>query len=475
MANNKNSSGPRQAVVLIHGIGEQRPTETLRGFVDAFLEPGGYHSKPDLLSATYEMRRLKLRKLESSDPKVASINPDWPETDFYEYYWAHQMYGTTIAHIMSWLWRILIQGIGVLFEEDTKKRVHPRLRWLVPGVWLVVLAGIAAAVIFAVKQLTEPSALTVGMGVALVTVVWGILRGPLLGKLADIAGDAARYFDINPKNISRRYDIIRGGIDILRKLHTDHDERGDEVNYRYGRIVLMGHSLGSVIAYDILRHYWQEVNGKIEVDPAELAAVECFEGDNGNAPPDGLPPHRNDVKFRGDQYAAWLYLNRKKTAGVTVPFNKDRDPSHDARWLISDFVTLGCPMTYAPLLMAKSVEDVTSKIALRELPTCPPDRSKNLNPGRYTVLLSAELERIKDFHILPQSAQFATVRWTNFYFHNDPIGGPLGAIFGKGIDDQRLLEQTQARGRAALRGASREDPQEPALIRTYIAVCCRWY
>ena len=39
-----------------------------------------------------------------------------------------------------------------------------------------------------------------------------------MGKLTDIAGDAARYFDINPKNITRRYDIICGGIDILRKL-----------------------------------------------------------------------------------------------------------------------------------------------------------------------------------------------------------------------------------------------------------------
>ena len=142
MADNKNSSGPRQAVVLIHGIGEQRPMETLRAFVAAFLEPGTFHSKPDTLSDTYEMRRLKLRKLVSSDPKLAT-NPDWPETDFYEYYWAHQMYGTTIAHIASWLWRVLIQGVGVL--RSGGPRVHKRLRWLVPAVWLFMLAGITAA------------------------------------------------------------------------------------------------------------------------------------------------------------------------------------------------------------------------------------------------------------------------------------------------------------------------------------------
>ena len=32
--------GPRQAVVLIHGIGEQRPMETLRDFVAALLPEG---------------------------------------------------------------------------------------------------------------------------------------------------------------------------------------------------------------------------------------------------------------------------------------------------------------------------------------------------------------------------------------------------------------------------------------------------
>ena len=74
--------GPRQAVVLIHGIGEQRPMETLRAFVKAFLKDGTYHSKPDTLSASFELRRLKLRRIDSDDP-AARVNDDWPETDFY--------------------------------------------------------------------------------------------------------------------------------------------------------------------------------------------------------------------------------------------------------------------------------------------------------------------------------------------------------------------------------------------------------
>ena len=74
--------GPRQAVVLIHGIGEQRPMGTLRAFVDAMLEPRTFHSKPDTVSDSYELRRIKLRRVQGGDGRP-EVNVDWPETDFY--------------------------------------------------------------------------------------------------------------------------------------------------------------------------------------------------------------------------------------------------------------------------------------------------------------------------------------------------------------------------------------------------------
>ena len=52
--------------------------------------------------------------------------------------------------------------------------------------------------------------------------------------------------------------------------------------YRYGRVVLVGHSLGSVIAYDILRHYWGAVNGGLSIEgmKAEICDLEAFDGSN---------------------------------------------------------------------------------------------------------------------------------------------------------------------------------------------------
>jgi len=68
----------KQAVVVIHGIGEQRPMDTLRGFVEAVIPADTpeatpfYWSKPDRFSRNFDLRVLKSAGRNS--------------TDFYEYY-----------------------------------------------------------------------------------------------------------------------------------------------------------------------------------------------------------------------------------------------------------------------------------------------------------------------------------------------------------------------------------------------------
>ena len=55
--------------------------DTLRSFVDAFLEPGTFHSKPDTIADSYELRRLKLRRADpEGDRHTSRINAQWPET-----------------------------------------------------------------------------------------------------------------------------------------------------------------------------------------------------------------------------------------------------------------------------------------------------------------------------------------------------------------------------------------------------------
>jgi hypothetical protein len=90
-----------QAVIIIHGIGEQRPTDTLRSFADAILPEaaqGGekYFSKPDPLSELFELRKLQDRSQ--------------PRTHFFEYNWAYQAEGTNFRHILSWLSTLLLRS-----------------------------------------------------------------------------------------------------------------------------------------------------------------------------------------------------------------------------------------------------------------------------------------------------------------------------------------------------------------------------
>ncbi len=95
-----------QAVVVIHGIGKQRPMDTLRGFVDSVLDvvPGAetgstgrpaYYSKPDSFSNSFELRRLCTRESR-------------PRTEFFELYWAHRMPLASWQRILEWA-RLLLQ------------------------------------------------------------------------------------------------------------------------------------------------------------------------------------------------------------------------------------------------------------------------------------------------------------------------------------------------------------------------------
>src|SRR5262245_14172248 len=84
-----------QAVVVIHGMGEQRPMDTIKAFVKAVWEtdavitandlphPSQVWSKPDVRTGSLELRRITTRE---SIPSASF--PRRVRTDFYELYWA---------------------------------------------------------------------------------------------------------------------------------------------------------------------------------------------------------------------------------------------------------------------------------------------------------------------------------------------------------------------------------------------------
>src|SRR6266850_195001 len=125
----------KQAVLLIHGIGEQKPMETLRGFVNSvWTRDASIHhpfagsqvwSKPDLVSKSFELRRL------TTPQNQAGIR-----TDFFEMYWAHLMRGTTLGHVLGWARSLLLR------KPSTVPRHLKLVYWVLIGV-LAFSAGFA--------------------------------------------------------------------------------------------------------------------------------------------------------------------------------------------------------------------------------------------------------------------------------------------------------------------------------------------
>ncbi len=388
-----NGEAIRQAVVIIHGIGEQKPMDTLRGFVDSVLpdppspEQLKFWSKPDRMSESFELRRLSARPLQGR-----------PRTDFYEYYWAFHMRDTRWHHVLNWLLRLLLRSPW----RVPRRIVHI---WLVA--WLLIL-------IVGSLLLTERVPLLGAFTTRNLSWLFGAMFSGVGGLLIKYLGDAARYMTPSPENIAQRQQIRADGIRLLRELHS---------SGKYDRIILVGHSLGSVIAYDILTHLWTDYN-KAHARPETFSqnqlkrihqAIEAL-GEN--------PTPAQVSAFQDYQHKLWLELR-----GVGNP------------WLVTDLITLGSPLTSAALLLAHSETELREQQKELALPTCPPQPDP-LDNRSYAFKLVPPYEtsggQKRTLRALHHAAQFACTRWTNFYYPGDFIGGPLAPVFGAGIQDVPL-------------------------------------
>jgi hypothetical protein len=235
-------------------------------------------------------------------------------------------------------------------------------------------------------------------------------------------GDAARYFRASPGNVLVRREIRKQAVDTLDTLH----KWGI-----YDRIVVVAHSLGTVVAYDMLRAYFSRVNNSL---PAGGVLDPQFSQIDAHDPRDPSGEIKNQSDFR----SAGRELVRKIAAQtINSPTHSDQKRP---TWLVTDFVTLGSPLTHAYYLMCDGktetdlVGDFRRRVRQREFPTCPPERPD----GDGALTFTNQNTGRKEFH---HAAVFALTRWTNLYFPmeqmfwGDAIGGPLKDIFGRYIKD----------------------------------------
>jgi hypothetical protein len=348
--------------------------------------------------------------------------------------------------------------------------------WLTRLVWTAVTwAGACAltVLIFAYNQ-AFPS-LVFGGGAALaVVLLGGLALGALAARafLVPVMADSARYLSRDPDDIKARQDIREAGLDLLRELHAA-NAAGKPY---YDRILLVAHSLGSVVGYELLHHFWAQRHGHFQLqddkNPAGAAVLARAVDDLVDAAIDlemtdqgAINPHTERPVWH-DKLQAYQARQRELAGGLRA----------NRRWLITDFITIGSPLTHAQLLLADSAADLGRRQVERKLATCPPQgieaamlkraprstkkkvaaapqmdpaaRAAYARQRRFTFTGYDKIER------LHHGAVFAPTRWTNLYFKGedfllagDVIGGPLSSWmrdpekdgdFGPGVRDVPL-------------------------------------
>ncbi len=471
----------RQAVVIIHGIGNQRPMDTLRPFVDAVLEVDPekegdsqkrkhskslskskvdpekegdsqngkdpkylskskvdpekegdpqngkdpkYLSKPDNVSESYELRRLQ------------STAEDKPPTDYYEFYWQHLMPAADWQRVWAWVRLLLFRRSGDVPEALMG------LWWISRSLTVLFVALIVSPIIFWLayclgvtwvgdlhewlESIFARLSNFTGLTVSILSVGLALIGLLLRFVVMNYVGDAAIYLSPTPRNIQARQAIRNAGVSLINRLHS-----GQGSEQRYDRIVIIGHSLGSVIGYDILTYAWvnylwkhkspvkpsQEALERAEKAAQRLRDLDC--------------PSTSACQRKKSAQQDWWRASRSlwlEQRANTFP------------WLITDFVTLGSPLTHGFLLLARSRAEFLRKKRQYELPVCPPELNEDLKFS-YKLPYKIGFNTLRTVFCLHHAACFAVTRWTNLYFparyylKGDLIGGRLGDLFGPGIRD----------------------------------------
>ncbi|MBN8641270.1 MAG: hypothetical protein J0L86_05590 [Flavobacteriales bacterium] len=408
----KNQKKQRKAVVVIHGIGNQLPMATTRELVESLKDDTDIlYSSPDREANFFETRRLSL---------------SGKHIDFYEFYWANLVVEPSNSDLMLWLRRLL-------FFKDPSTRAKNLV--MVIRVLLIVLACLFLYLfvkdILASWHQKGLSAWNTGAFTAAVLFVFKVVMPSVNRRVAQTVGDAVKYLTSSPQNIDSRYKIRQKGIQLLKKLHEKKDKNGKPL---YSKIIIVGHSLGSVVGYDLITNLWHDY---IYDYAPEKAPV--------------LQPILNQMSDLLSDY----HQNSQVQSFPTEKYNQLQEElyaelkSLNNPWLISDFITVGSPLCHGAYIMAKNYEEFDRRTNYREIPLNPPKievkRQGNEIVKDYDNAISYK-DEIKDaagnefsMRIINHSSQFAFIRWNNIYFSNDYVGGDLNFYFGEGIQNQRFI------------------------------------
>lgn len=400
----------KNAVILIQGMGEQMPMDTLRDFVGTVVQPPTekssdevLYNKTDRLSDGTDMRRLTLKG-----------NRNRPTTDFFEYYWTPEFAPGRVLGVLRFAAKYLKVPYFKYEIGSTRHIVAWSQCTILLGLLLVALifaspgfiGGILGSALW--WRLTL-SGIVVLLGVLAMGFLWHFSRSAL--------SDVLRYFSPTPRDTRARDAIRRRGVEMVLKLHADDS---------YERIIVVGHSLGSVIAYDILRIAWDEL--RYVPDGVSIGGVRA------------AAANHQAVLLKFDDDAEKLLGKEKHGEFQRLQMRLAKENNElGMGWRVTDFVTLGSPLSHGVVLLGNKRYSLAEKMTDREFPVCPPLPDAGSNKSFYRF--DEPVQSTERYWVPNSSATFGPTLWTNIYFptnrflNGDPVGGPIAPIFGSGIKD----------------------------------------
>lgn len=479
----------KQAVIIIHGMGEQVPLETIGDFVDtvyardpAFAgstaRPDGNLTSmvPDPVTGSAELRRI------TTHPAGGG-----KRTDFYEFYYADIMDDNPLDLVTGWVAELLLRS-----PLRVPRRPQMIIIWLM--LWVLALVVIGAGAIALVPELARfvpwraeigafvsawrnlagiaailgggalllfrlataprpekarwglPSVLVVG-GAALALIPMSVLDDPrvwasiitfVVGWLfanfvGPYFGDVVRFVRATPRTVERRRLVRERGLELLRQLH---DKKGtDGKTPEYDRIVIVGHSLGTMVAYDLLLHYWVQSGPDHHrlkaVSPQLATALRALDGF----------VHGTWQKGSGKGGAIpWAQFSHAGYRAVQEQvFEALRDSP--LNWRISDLITLGSPLVHSEFLVVDTPDELARAFDERRFASSPP-RPDPVQGDPATMLYMDNDTGAGPFAHF--AAPFAAVRWTNIHDDcwfpalGDVVSGPVRPTFGPAIWDYNV-------------------------------------
>lgn len=268
--------GPRSAILVAHGMGQQVRFETLDLLAKSLLRAAGAADPEARVPLDVRLLEREGRTIPRAEIRLPLPGGGDREVHLYEIYWAPLTEGRIRTdEVVRFLFRA---GVAALLHASVGRKGRGRFKRHLFGDWqhfhippssaLKLFASVAFLVLLLIGDALALAALVSrlfhGAFAAHTATVWLVIGGALLAGsvwlsafLQQYVGDVVIY--VSSYQVNRFYEtraaIQQEGLAVARCLYALTDVEGRPA---YDRITVVGHSLGSVIAYDTLNAILRE-------------------------------------------------------------------------------------------------------------------------------------------------------------------------------------------------------------------------